>query len=94
MEPTYWLRDGALDLFTNGSPKWRSREGGPHQTNIAFAAGITPSIMSKTVRRQIPVSVKFQASLVSLAINHLGMTEEQARAALFEFVDARPLAVA
>lgn len=85
MGPAYKLRDNALAWFAPQDPHWRRRDGQPHLTNIAFAAGLSPSMLSKTVNGEQPLTTKVQAHLVALAV-HMGATEEQARARLFEFV--------
>jgi len=85
MGPAYELRDGALAWLAEGDPRWRQRDGRPHLTNLAFAADLSPSMLSKLTRREQPLTTKVQAHLVALAMA-VGFTEEQARAHLFKFV--------
>lgn len=85
MGPAYKIRPDALEWLAPHNPRWQQRDGSPHLTNIAFAAALSPSMLSKTMRGDQPLTTKVQAHLVALAMC-VGATEEEARAHLFELV--------
>lgn len=85
MEPAYRLRPEGIAWLAPRNPRWRNRDGKPHLTNIAFAANLSPSTLTKTLRGDQPLSSRVQAHLVALAM-FLGATETEARAELFELV--------
>lgn len=90
MEPAYRLRPEGLAWLAPRNPRWRNRDGKPHITNIAFAANLSPSTLTKILRDEQPLSSRVQAHLVALAM-FLGETEAEARAHLFELVGSPAL---
>lgn len=64
------------------------RTGEPKPTAIALAAGLDRTALSRVTGAPDAPSAVVQASLVTLLIERRGMTEEQAREALFRRVPA------
>lgn len=81
----YVLRDDWLEVLAGDDPALR-RNGKPSATVISAMAGLDRTHLTQVKNGQLSLSLKIFGALVHFLEEYRGLTEEQARAALFERV--------
>jgi len=86
LEPkVYVLRENWLEVLAGDDPALRSR-GKPSATVISAMAGLDRTHLTQVKNGQLSLSLKIFGALVHFLEEYRGLTEEQARRALFERV--------
>jgi hypothetical protein len=88
LEPkVYVLKDGWLEVLAGDDPALRTRGSGrPMATVISAAAGLDRTHLGQVESKRLALSLKVMEALVTFLEVYRGLTEEQARAALFDYV--------
>jgi hypothetical protein len=82
----YVLKDGWLDVLAGDDPSLRTRGGRPMASVISALAGLDRTHLGQVDSRRLALSLKVMEALITFLEARRGMTEEQARAALFDYV--------
>jgi len=83
----YVLKDNWLEVLAGDDPSLRTRSTGrPKATVISALAGLDRTHLGQIEGKRLPLSLKVMEAMITFLDVRRGMTEEQARAALFDYV--------
>jgi hypothetical protein len=82
----YVLKKGWLDVLAGDDPSLRTRSGSPMSSVISTLAGLDRTHLGQIRNRRLALSLKVMEALITFLEVRRDLTEEQARAALFDYV--------
>lgn len=87
LEPkVYVLKSNWLDVLAGDDPSLRTRGGRPMASVISTLAGLDRTHLGQIDSGRLALSLKVMEALITFLEVRRAMTEEQARAALFDYI--------